>query len=321
MFPSQVIEIHKVQCRDVYEQSVSEAMGTTGIIMENYREALDKLRERLYLSRDTADQIFYAVAKGRMRAYATRAVESMEKKRQARGQGEKRDVGDDPFIKRAGAQLGIDASGLNVELHNLVDFYMRNKLMKVKEVEVEEGDGKVMKQVAEFPVTLRDALSQQTITELYKQYLIQCFSAKSREEKERLFGVLDQLASILGLEQGEVDTIHSDIGSVIYKNYIGQQLIQGPLGEKDRQFLTNIQNTLAMTPAMCETIEAEAKKNRVMVLMEQMINRQRILPENAKKVRTTAQEFGVSLVDDLKVGPNPLSLSFLNEECEVPRTL
>mmetsp|Transcript_2124 Transcript_2124/g.8341 ORF Transcript_2124/g.8341 Transcript_2124/m.8341 type:complete len:381 (+) Transcript_2124:2314-3456(+) len=290
-------------------------MGSTGIIMDNVREALGKLKDRLMLSEETANEILYAVSKGRMKGYAMRALDSLERKRNVRGQTEQRDTGDDPFIKRAGAQLGIDAGGLNVELHNLVDFYNRNNLMAVSEVSYEEDGETKTKKVAEFPVTLRDVLKMDVLNELYKQYLIQCFSAKSREEKERLFASLDQLGSILGLEQEEVDKIHSDIGSVIYRNYISQQLLVGNLEEKDIEFLASIQKSLAMTPKQCADIMLEAKKSRVAVLLEQTISRQKIFPENARKVRTTAKDLDVDIVKDLGV-PNVDRMRTFNVEID-----
>mmetsp|Transcript_2117 Transcript_2117/g.8320 ORF Transcript_2117/g.8320 Transcript_2117/m.8320 type:complete len:592 (+) Transcript_2117:1180-2955(+) len=311
----EVTEVHNRLCSPVYEQSVIEAMGSTGIIMDNVREALGKLKDRLMLSEETANEILYAVSKGRMKGYAMRALDSLERKRNVRGQTEQRDTGDDPFIKRAGAQLGIDAGGLNVELHNLVDFYNRNNLMAVSEVSYEEDGETKTKKVAEFPVTLRDVLKMDVLNELYKQYLIQCFSAKSREEKERLFASLDQLGSILGLEQEEVDKIHSDIGSVIYRNYISQQLLVGNLEEKDIEFLASIQKSLAMTPKQCADIMLEAKKSRVAVLLEQTISRQKIFPENARKVRTTAKDLDVDIVKDLGV-PNVDRMRTFNVEID-----
>ena len=79
-----------------------------------------------------------------------------------RGQNEERDVGDDLNIKRAGAFLGIDAGGLPIELSNLVDFYVRNNI--VKEVEVENDKGEKSK-VQTYPINLRNDISPEVYNE------------------------------------------------------------------------------------------------------------------------------------------------------------
>lgn len=289
--------VHKTVMSPIYEQSVNEAMGPTGILLDDYRAGLERLRDRLCLTKDDADAVFYRVIKGRMKMYVSRAMNQLEKRSQFRGQSEGRDVGEDPNIKRAGATLGIDAGGLPIELSSLVDFYVRNKLVKEEEIEVEGEKRKVTK----YPITLRGEIEPKVYNELYKQYVVQCFSASSRSEKQRLFAALDQLGSILGMTEEEVSTIHANIGSLIYKNYISQALIKGPLETKDVEFLQNIEKMLSMKRDQCEKIEKDAKESRVSVLMEQIFNQPKVLPESIKKARETAKLLEVDIVKDLAI--------------------
>ncbi|CDF34634.1 unnamed protein product [Chondrus crispus] len=295
--PEDAAPVHKSCMGPVYEQSVTEAMGPTGIMLDEYKGGLERLRERLGLSREDADGAFFRVVKQRMLLYVTRAMSQLEKRQSFRGQNEERDVGDDPNIKRAGAVLGIDAGGLPIELSNLVDFYVRNGLAKEEEIEV-DGEKKT---VTKYPVTLRGDLQPKVYNELYKQYVIQCFSAQTRGEKQRLFAALDQLGSILGMQEDEISNIHSDIGTVIYKNYINQSLLKGPLEDKDVDFLSNIQKMLSMKEDHCASLLKDAKNNRVSVLLEQIYALPKVLPETVKKLRKTAALLDVDLVKDLKV--------------------
>lgn len=301
-----VADVHKVIMGPIYEQSVTEAMGPTGILLEDYRAGLDRLRDRLFLSQEDADAVFFRVVKSRMKMYVNRAMNQLEKRSQFRGQNEERDVGEDPNIKRAGAMLGIDAGGLPVELSNLVDFYTRNKIVKEDEIEVEGEKRKVTR----YPITLRDELEPKVYNELYKQYVIQCFSASSRSEKQRLFAALDQLGSILGLTEDEVGTIHANIGSLIYKNYINQSLLKGPLEAKDVEFLQNIEKMLSMKREQCQKIEKDAKESRVNILIEQILNQPKVLPESIKKMRETAKLLEVDIVKDLAVSEDQRSRLF-----------
>lgn len=295
--PEDAAPVHKSLMGPVYEQSVTEAMGPTGIMLDEYKSGLERLRDRLGLSEQDAVDSFNKVVKQRMLLYVNRAMSQLEKRQTFRGQNEERDVGEDPNIKRAGAFLGIDAGGLPVELSNLVDFYTRNGLAKEEEVEV-EGEKRT---VTKYQVSLRGDLQPKVQTELYKQYVIQCFTAQTRGEKQRLFGVLDQLGSILGLQGEEVEKIHAEIGTVIYKNYVSQALLKGPIEDKDAEFLKNIQQMLSMKEAQCADLLKEAKENRISVLLEQIFGQPKVLPETVKKMRTTALELDVDIVKDLSV--------------------
>jgi hypothetical protein len=289
--------VHKKYCGPVYEQSVAEAMGATGIMLDEYRQGLERLRDRLVLSEDDANASFYRVVKRRMRLYVDRALQQLEKRSNLRGTNEERDVGDDPNIKRAGATLGIDAGGLPIELSNLVDFYTRNKLVVQEEIEV-DGEKKT---VTKYPVSLRGELQPKVYNELYKQYVIQCFSAQTRSEKQRLFASLDQLGPILGMTDDEVAAIHSSIGTVIYKNYLDQCLLKGPIGEKDLDFLGNIQKMLLMKEETCQKLQKDGKENRVSVLLERIFAQPKVLPETVKMVRDVAKTLEVDIVRDLKI--------------------
>lgn len=295
--PDDTDPVHKSLVGPVYEQSVTEAMGPTGIMLEEYKSGLERLRARLGLSEKDADESFKKVIKQRMLMYVNRAMSQLEKRQLFRGQNEERDVGDDPNIKRAGAVLGIEAGGLPIELSNLVDFYVRNGLVKEEEI---EHDGE-KRNITRYPITLRGELQPKVYTELYKQYVIQCFSAQTRGEKQRLFGVLDQLGSILGLQGEEVENIHSQIGTVIYKNYVNQALLKGPVEEKDTEFLKNIQQMLSMKEEHCANLLRDAKESRVSTLLEQIASQPKVLPETVKRMRTTASALSVDLVKDLSV--------------------
>lgn len=291
-----VKDVHRVCCGPVYEQSVSEAMGATGIILDDYREGLDRLKGRLLLADDVVDAAFHRVVKRRMKLYVNRAMEQLEKRSAVRGSLDERDVGDDPNIKRAGATLGIDAGGLAVELNNLVEFYVRNKLPVEQEVEA-EGE---TKKVVRYPVSLNGELEPKVYNELYKQYVIQCFSASTRSEKQRLFASLDQLGPILGMTESEVTAIHSSIGTVIYKNYLDQCLLKGPIQDADKDFLSNIQKMLTMTEDTCAKLTKDAKENRVSILLERIFAQPKVLPETVKAMRATAKALEVDIVDDLE---------------------
>lgn len=296
--PVDTAPIHKVCMGPVYEQSVMEAMGPTGIMLDAYKSGLERLRNRLGLTEEDAEATFFKVVKQRMIMYVNRAMDQLEKRQTFRGQNEERDVGEDPSVKRAGAFLGIDAGGLPIELSNLVDFYVRNGIVQEEEVEEEGGE---KKKVQKYPITLRKEVPAKVYNELYKQYVIQCFSAQTRGEKQRLFSVLDQLGCILGMQEDEIGKIHSEIGTVIYKNYVSTALQKGPLEVKDTEFLANIEKMLSMKPEQCVKLLKEGKDSRVSAMLEQIFAQPKVLAESVKKSREMATLLEVDIVKDLKI--------------------
>ena len=286
----EVMELHGRLCAGTYTQSVEEAMGSTGIIPELYRDGLERLQTRLNLSPEKARELFLQVARKRMAKFLQNAIGILQKKQSVRGQDEQRDVGDDPFVRRPGAVLGIETGAVTIELNNLVDFYLRNQIAQG------EGDQRT------YPVNLRGVFEQRTLVEMYRQYLIQAFAAKSRTEKERLFGNLGPLGSILGLTSEEVNGVHSTIGSVIYKTYASQALQNNRLEEKDYEFLRNVQNMLGMQQEVCNALLKEAREARATALLEAMFARPKVLPDAVTEFRRVCHLLGVDPVRDLQVG-------------------
>ena len=80
--------IHKVLMGPVYEHSVTEAMGPTGIMLEEYRNGPERLRTRLGLMEQDATNALYRVVKKRRLIYVNRALEQLEKRQAFRGQNE-----------------------------------------------------------------------------------------------------------------------------------------------------------------------------------------------------------------------------------------
>ncbi|BAM82200.1 similar to chloroplast inner membrane protein Tic110 [Cyanidioschyzon merolae strain 10D] len=281
--------LHASVCAGTYAQSVDECMGSNGIIPEPYRAGLERLRQRLCLDERRARELFLQVARRRMAGYVQRAIKLLQKKQSFRGQDEERDVGDDPFVRRAGAFLGIEAGTITIELSNLIDFYIRNGIL---EMENEQ---------AVYPVNLRGVFDLNILQEMYRQYLIQSFAAKSRTEKERLFNNLAHLGNILGLTSAEVNAIHSNIGSVIYKTYASQALTNNRLEEKDIEFLRNIQNMLSMDEATCRTLLQETKEARAGFLFDKIFSRTFGMAEAVAEFRRVCRELDVDPVRDLKL--------------------
>lgn len=92
----------------VYKKSVLEAMGSTGVIAEEYRKSLDKLRERLGVSEAACEELFLEAIEEKMTPMVEWIVSEMERTmltQQQLSQRRKKDMGEDLFQTGKGATV------------------------------------------------------------------------------------------------------------------------------------------------------------------------------------------------------------------------
>lgn len=323
---SNVQTIHDTICEPIFKKSVQEAMGASGIVPSNYWEGLEKLRKRLRLTESKAKEIFYIVMKERLKILFEKAIADDKKKKQPKEEGGK-DLGEDPTVsKGSGTALGIEASNPEGnELLNLVEIYFRNRVFSDKEIPTNEQKkgalkglgGRVETQLKSkteisfsYPVTLNGLFDKKVLSDLYKQYLIECFSSKLQSEKRKLFSNLNKLGPILGLEKDEISAIHSSVGVSIYQRFLSQSLSKGFLDNSDTAFLTTIQNTLSMENSVCNQLIKDSKKGVVSLAVERVFASPKINPDNVVNIRKMADQFNIDLEQDLSISNEQRSKLF-----------
>jgi hypothetical protein len=162
----------------------------------------------------------------------------------------------------------------------------------------------------QYPVNLNGVFDKKIVLEMYKQYLVECFSTKLQNEKRKLFNNLDKLGPILGIESAEIKSIHTNVGSLVYKQFLAQALSKGFIDKSETTFLTTIQNTLSMDNSKCSELIKEAKKNRVAVFIENIFATPKINPDRVSELRKMALYLGVDLQNDLSVSSDQCAKLF-----------
>jgi len=308
-------DIHDGVNEPFYKKAVAEAMGASGFISTNYWDSLEKLRKRLQMTEKKARLIFYQVSKDKMRQLFDQAVIEYKRKIQLKNEGKENK--EDTSGAMTGTALGIEAGNINgSELSNLIDFYNRNKIFMEKEsplkISLDKNlnglNGRIelktsmnIKTDYQYPVNLNGVFDKKIVLEMYKQYLVECFSTKLQNEKRKLFNNLDKLGPILGIESIEIKSIHTNVGSLVYKQFLGQALSKGFIDKSETVFLTTIQNTLSMDNSRCSELIKEAKKNRVAVFIESIFATPKINPDRVSELRKMSIYLGVDLQNDLSV--------------------
>ena len=298
---AEVYPIHEKLCSDSYLTSVKEVMGTTGIIPDEYWEGLTKLQQRLCISDDAAQAVFAQQVLGKMKSFGDDCVKALEDKAKAQQ------------AQQESGKMNIEAeSDLTGEITKLIQFAVESKALATKEVDGEE--------VEVIGANLAGAYEKATLKELYKQYVVDAFSGSSAAQNEKIFGNLNKLALILGLDAPTVVEIHNNIGAFIYRQYIGKALAKGPLTAQDNQFLASIKDSLGLKPAMCDELIRDCQMNKVSMMVEQMFESASVLADDVRKMRDAADTYDVDLVEDLQINQFRLERLFLCEVSTLPRS-
>jgi len=280
--------MHEELCGPAYRNSVREVMGTSGVIPDEYWEGLATLRERLGITEESAKEAFALEVTAKMKEFGTKAVTALQEKL------EPQEGADNNMNLAAGASLVS-------ELLNLVDFAVASKALETQDGQEVAG------------ASLRGEFSERVLQELYKQYLVEAFSSSDAAEKQKIFESLDRLAVVLGLTDYEIRSTHNEIGSRVYRQYVGKALIKGPLGAEEVTFLTSIKDTLGMEQTLCDELVQDQKMNRVSVLVDSMFEKDQVLAEDVRKMRDTADQLNIDLKEDLQVIVPKLERFFIVE--------
>jgi hypothetical protein len=292
----------------VYKKSVLEAMGQTGVIRPELRDALDDLRDRLGVSVESTKKLFLDAVKDKMTPMVEWIGSELERTMLSQQQLSKRrgkDMGEDLFQTGKGATgvLGLGAEvNLMSDIMELIDFYTENDL-------VEENDGEKV-----YPITALGlgAVDQEVAELLYRQFIVGGFQAQgpnaARYESSR-----ETFAGILGLSQAKIDEIGKTIGSTVYDNFVTNAMqTKGSLDQQDMMFLANIQGKLGLTSEQGEKMLLASQKKILSEEIEAIMDNPSA--EAIKSFREKCNSMGLDLMQDVGISRQRLLRMF---ECEV----
>ena len=292
----------------VYRKSVLEAMGQTGVIRPELRDALDDLRDRLGVSEESTKKLFLDAVKDKMTPMVEWIGSELERTMLSQQQLAKRrgkDMGEDMFQTGKGATgvLGLGAEvNLMSDIMELIDFYTENNL-------VEENDGEKT-----YPITALGlgAVDQEVAELLYRQFIVGGFQAQgpnaARYEASR-----ETFSGILGLSQAKIDEIGKTIGSTVYDNFVTNAMqTKGSLDQQDMMFLANMQGKLGLSSEQGEKMLLASQKKILSEEIEAIMDQPNA--EAIKGFREKCNSMGLDLMQDVGISRQRLLRMF---ECEV----
>ncbi|KAL3795270.1 hypothetical protein HJC23_008355 [Cyclotella cryptica] len=318
----QTANIHLKYFGEAYRKGVTEALGTTGVIREEFRGPLDDLRSRLGVSDEAAKKIYIDAIGERMKPMVEYISDEMERTvlsndQLARKRGA--DYGEDFFKSGEGAagKLGLGTEGnIMGDIMNLIDFYVENGMIKkevvgTKKVEKkieEDGEEKTIEEEVPvyentYPITAtgKGWMDRKNAELCYRQFLVASFTeqgpnAARYDASKATFG------GILGLTAENMEEIGSSIGGMVYDNYVTQALsTKEALDQQDMMFLANMQAKLGISPEQGEQMLLNTQKKIMSEEASALLDKpgKPPSPEELKAFREKCNSLGLDLEADV----------------------
>lgn len=306
--PEDVRLVIKAYAYPVYKKSVEEAIGSSGggVIIEEYKEGLAQLRERLQITEEDAAEAMRDAAAAAMtpmfeavQLVFEESIMTKEQLAQKRGV----DDGEDLFKGKDGGELGITAApsldGMLGEISNLYDFYKGNEL---------DSQGDVVK-ASTFLAS--KAFNEPVKANLYKQALVRLLSTAEERDaqiQERFSVAVKAFPDMLGLTPERSEAIRNDIGKEIATNYCKQALsTKASLDANDIAFVENVAKDLDTD---LSEVPIMAKK---LTLIDRITKVSKDDGREIANIRDAAIAMGVDFSVDLKLTQAQLSNMFTME--------
>jgi len=311
---------HMEHFGSVYKKSIVEAMGSTGIIRPEFRDALGDLRDRLGVREEDTKELFLEAVEEKMKPMVEWINSEMERTmltQQQLAQRRGKDMGQDMFQSGKGADgvLGVGAEvQIMSDIMNLVDFYMENDIAEEKEIDTEEVEGEQVPVLeTSYPITAlgSEAIDQEMAETLYRQFVVGAFQAQG-ETAGRYEGARATFGGILGLTSEKMGDINDNIGSTVYDNFVSKSMAQkGALDQQDMMFLANIQGKIGLSSEQSEKLLLESQKK---VLSEEINGlMDNPSPEGLKAFRERCNMMGMDLAEDVGISASRIVRMFETE--------
>eukprot|EP00578_Thalassiosira_sp_NH16_P017686 CAMPEP_0181123232 /NCGR_PEP_ID=MMETSP1071-20121207/25776_1 /TAXON_ID=35127 /ORGANISM="Thalassiosira sp., Strain NH16" /LENGTH=1197 /DNA_ID=CAMNT_0023208333 /DNA_START=215 /DNA_END=3808 /DNA_ORIENTATION=- len=317
-----------------YKKGIKEALGTTGVITEEYRKPLEDLRSRLGVSEKAAKDVYLEAIGERMVPMVQfisnemeRLVLTQEQLSQKRGV----DFGEDYFKGggKASGKLGMGTDGnIMSDIMNLIDFYVENDIVQKEAVGTKKVERKVPsdeeggeeKTITEeepvyestYPITAMglECIDSQVAELCYRQFVVSSFTDQS-PNAARYEASKATWGGILGLTNEKMEEIGSNIGSMVYDNYITQSMsTKGALDQQDMMFLANIQGKLGISAEDGERMLLDTQKKIISEEASAMFDSGEVSPENIKAFREKCNSMGLDLEGDVGITKSRLITMF-----------
>jgi hypothetical protein len=286
-----------------------------GVISEEYLEGLERLRERLGISKSDAEKLLSFTSRRRLGDVVKNLVEQWKADTGAitrKDEQQLKDKSRDP-ISSTDNILGYMETGANVmetggpnvfmrEALNLVDFFVENYM--AKDIDLTKLEA--------LPVNAVGYASEADLVAIYKHYVITRLTEKSPELKLRYERDEKMFAMILGILPESQMKVKESLLYSTYKKMLKNVLIYKDTVEaSDLQQFVFLKDNLSIEKEVADRILYESSKGAVLEHASKYFRPQEglITASMANRMRTQIASLGLNLQKD--AGFNPKMISYL----------
>jgi len=304
-----VRRLHLKAFAETYEVSVAEALGRSGVMNPEAREALLQLRDRLGFTEEDAEKMFYGVIDGKLKDMmeavreaweeATYTKEALQKVWKERG----KDVGDDPSADGTGGDMafteapqldGIRGSQLMTELCKVSDYYINNKVVR---------EGKNVLPEDAYPVTVGKWIEDKTKEEMYGIFAWNAVTCQNGAYRDKWQAAKPHVGRILGLNEDQMQKVMVRMVSRWANMFIKQKISEnGKLGDEEVSTLTNwVPTFFGIDKDVTKDMVQSANKGVLQSKVLRLINQPKVTPEDVAKLREEVDTWDLALQKDLEL--------------------
>ena len=314
---SLVAKVNMELLGEKYIKAVKESMMPSGVIAEEYVEGLERLRNRLGISKADTEKLLGLSTRTRVGEVVKDLVNQWKSDTGAierKDTQEKKDKSGDP-ISSVDNVLGYMETGANVMETGGPNVFMREALNLVDHV-IENyqisQDIDLTKQDTEFPVTAVGYASEEELFEVYKHYIVTRLMEKDTELKTRYARDEAIFARILGIPPDSQSKIKETFLYSAYKRMLKKTLLyKESIDASDLQQFAFLKEALSMEKEICDRILYEASKGAVIEHTASIMRPKDVLitADMARRLRGQIGSLDLDMRED--IGLNPSVVSYL----------
>lgn len=324
-----VSKVHLELFGEKYTKALNECMTPTGVIVEEYVDSLNRLRERLGLTEADARLLLSfsvrtrmtSIIKGLLEQYKssqdpTKLMEKRQKRMKAKQADPissldnkfgfvETDDDDDVFTSQDSAQKS--GGGPNVfmrETLNFIDFYEQN--FKVLGFNMRESSTSIVKadDANSLPVRATGILPERDLIDLFKHFVITRLSEKDEKLRARYIANENMFAEALGLSKENQIKVKESLAYTVHKRVFKNILqYKDGLSPQDIQQFAVLKDSLGLSAEFADRVYYEASKGAVIEYAKQLFtpsgeSTPPITPEAAQKFRNQVRAIETRVVDD-----------------------
>lgn len=167
-----------------------------------------------------------------------------------------------------------------------------------------------------FPVTAMEigGCNEESAEQLYRQFLVTCFTEQG-PSVARYEAAAPTFGSILGFDAEQMEEIGSNIGSMIYENYVNNLMAtKTSLDQQDMMFLASIQTKLNLSSEKSQELLVEAQKKNLRTESSNLFgNLNAGSGPSIKAFRERCNGMGIDLQEDLHITTDKIKSLFTIE--------